>query len=53
MNGEMILSLICLTLAFGFFGWAVWVTNPKHPERLTRLSDRFHGKTPKDEQKKY
>lgn len=53
MNGDALLSLVCVTFTFGFFGWAMWVVSPKHPERLQRLSDRFHGKTPKDERKKY
>ena len=52
MNGEAILPLICVIFTFGFFGWALWLTNPKHPERLQKFSDRFHGKTPKDERKK-
>lgn len=28
---------IVIMVAFVFFGWCVWVMDPRHPERLERL----------------
>lgn len=34
---ETLLSISVYVLVFSFFGWCLWVTNPRHPDRLARL----------------
>ncbi len=31
----------------GFFGWLMWLTDPRHPERLDRMSREVAVRPPK------
>jgi hypothetical protein len=35
------LGLGVIAIAFTFFGWMYWVSNPKHPERMAKLRREF------------
>ena len=37
---EIGLSIAIHLAVYAFFGWCVWVTNPKRPERLVKLRAR-------------
>ncbi len=37
MNGEAILAAVYVSLTFLFFGWVLWLVNPKHDERLQKF----------------
>lgn len=37
--GEEVLGYLIMIFVLGFFGYCVWVLNPKHPERLEKLKE--------------
>ncbi len=37
MSGEHVLCLVMVVGVIAFCGWELWVSNPKHPERLDNL----------------
>lgn len=41
MSGEDVFGLAIVLFVCGVFSWVAWVTSPKHPERMERLSKNF------------
>lgn len=41
MNPEHVLGAIIVGGVALFFGWMLWVTDEKHPERLAKLRREF------------
>lgn len=37
MQIERLVLAVAMAVTVGFLGWSLWVTDPRHPERLQRV----------------